>query len=50
MTVIQELDNRLFNGYIKPKATTVMDIIRSGILDSNMDWYETPQPTGNVYA
>jgi exocyst complex component 2 len=46
MTVVQDLDRVLFEGYIKPKASTAMGILRGGILDINMDWYETPQPTG----
>ncbi|KAF5383308.1 hypothetical protein D9615_005002 [Tricholomella constricta] len=45
LTVVQELDKTLFDGYVKPKANVAMDILRGGILDSNMDWYETPQPT-----
>ncbi|RDB30270.1 Exocyst complex component 2 [Hypsizygus marmoreus] len=45
MTVVQELDKTLFEGYVKPKAEIAMEILRRGILDSNMDWYETPQPT-----
>lgn len=47
MTVAQELDKRLFDGFVKPKAAIVKEIIRNGILDNKMDWYETPQPTGN---
>jgi hypothetical protein len=46
MTVVMELDKTLFEGYIKSKGDTVTTIIRGGILDHNMDWYETPQPTG----
>lgn len=46
MTVVQELDKTLFGGYVKPKAAIVTSIVRRGILDSDMDWYETPQPTG----
>jgi hypothetical protein len=46
MTVIQELDKTLFDGYVQPKSSVVMSIVRDGILDSDMDWYETPQPTG----
>ena len=46
MTVVQELDQRLFDGYVQPKAAVVKGIVRDGILDTNMDWYETPQPTG----
>ncbi|TFK41615.1 exocyst complex component Sec5-domain-containing protein [Crucibulum laeve] len=45
MTVVKELDKTLFDGYVKPKASAVTSIIRSGILNSQMDWYETPQPT-----
>ncbi|EIM87714.1 uncharacterized protein STEHIDRAFT_147005 [Stereum hirsutum FP-91666 SS1] len=45
MTVVQELDKTLFGGYVKPKAAIVTSIVRRGILDSDMDWYETPQPT-----
>lgn len=44
--MIQELDVTLFERYAKPKATTAAALLRSGILDSSMDWYETPQPTG----
>ncbi|KAJ7755359.1 exocyst complex component sec5 [Mycena maculata] len=45
MVVVQELDKTLFEGYTKPKADNVTAIIRGGILDSGMDWYDTPQPT-----
>lgn len=46
MTVVQELDKTLFEGYMRPKSYVVTGMIRRGILDSDMDWYETPQPTG----
>ncbi|KAF8633062.1 hypothetical protein AX15_001537 [Amanita polypyramis BW_CC] len=45
LTVISELDKTLFEGYTKPKAKIAAGLLRSGILDSSMDWYETPQPT-----
>ncbi|KAF8886545.1 exocyst complex component sec5 [Infundibulicybe gibba] len=45
MTVVQELDKTLFESYYKPKASVATSIIRRGILESDMDWYETPQPT-----
>lgn len=45
MTVVQELDKTLFDSYISPKAAVVKGMIRNGILDSDIDWYETPQPT-----
>lgn len=44
--VVQELDKTLFESYVKPKATAVTGIVRGGILDPAMDWYETPQPKG----
>ena len=46
MTVVTELDKTLFEGYIKAKSDAVTNIIRGGILDDEMDWYETPQPKG----
>ena len=48
MTVVQELDKTIFEGYVKPKASVVMGIVRDGILDPQMDWFETPQPTGTL--
>ncbi|KAF9564481.1 hypothetical protein CPC08DRAFT_788512 [Agrocybe pediades] len=46
ITVVAELDKTLFNGFIKSKSENVKAILRGGILDPQMDWYETPQPTG----
>ena len=46
MSTVQELDKTLFESYVKPKAIVVKDLVKSGILDKGMDWYETPQPTG----
>lgn len=48
MTVVNELDKTLFESYVKPKATVLMGIVRAGILDNAMDWYETPQPKGRI--
>lgn len=47
--VVQELDKTLFESYVKPKATAVTGIVRGGILDPAMDWYETPQPKGALF-
>lgn len=44
--VVQELDKTLFESYIKPKSSFITSIVRGGILDSEMDWYDTPQPKG----
>lgn len=45
MKAVTALDKTLFDGYVKPKAAAVAVILREGILDKNMDWYETLQPT-----
>jgi exocyst complex component 2 len=46
MTVVEHFDQKLFEGFLKPKVTVATSKLRSGILDPEMDWYETPQPTG----
>ncbi len=46
MTVVQELDKTLFESYFKPKSAALTAIVRNGILDPQMDWYETPPPKG----
>lgn len=46
MAVVQELDKTLFESYFKPKSAALTAIVRDGILDPGMDWYETPQPKG----
>jgi exocyst complex component 2 len=44
--VVQELDKTLFESYVRPKSAVLTSIVRGGVLDSSMDWYETPQPKG----
>ncbi|KJA16657.1 hypothetical protein HYPSUDRAFT_47148 [Hypholoma sublateritium FD-334 SS-4] len=44
-TVVAELDKTLFEGYLKTKSDKLGALVRGGILDSQIDWYETPQPT-----
>ncbi|KAI0646515.1 exocyst complex component Sec5-domain-containing protein [Trametes meyenii] len=39
-----QLDKTLFESYFKPKSAALTAIVRNGILDPEMDWYETPQP------
>jgi exocyst complex component 2 len=46
MSVVDQLDRTLFDDFIKPKVTVATGKLRGGILDPKMDWYETPQPTG----
>ncbi|KAF8434522.1 exocyst complex component Sec5-domain-containing protein [Boletus edulis BED1] len=43
--VVQALDKKLCDSYVKPKSGMVTKILREGILDREMDWYETPRPT-----
>ncbi|GAV99694.1 exocyst protein [Lentinula edodes] len=43
-TVIADLDTTMFQGYSKPRAAVVTSLVRGGILDESMDWYETLQP------
>ncbi|KAG6831153.1 hypothetical protein H0H87_006083 [Tephrocybe sp. NHM501043] len=45
LNMVQVRDNALFDSYVKPKAKAAMEILRKGVLDLKMDWYETPQPT-----
>lgn len=48
MTVVSEMHQRLFSGYIKAKLKMAVSLLRRGILAPDMDWYDTPQPTGKV--
>lgn len=45
MDVVQEMDRLLFDYYIKQRSSTLNRIIRDGILNSGIDWYDTPRPT-----
>jgi exocyst complex component 2 len=46
MAVLEQLDQTLFENFLNPKVAIATGKLRSGILDPEMDWYETPQPTG----
>jgi len=46
MQVVNELDKTLFKDFIYPKSQELITVIRNGILDPRMDWFETPRPTG----
>lgn len=45
MIVVKELNKTLFDAYVNPKSEALEAVMRNGILDPAMDWYETPQPT-----
>ncbi|KAG2038483.1 hypothetical protein BDR03DRAFT_1009716 [Suillus americanus] len=42
------LDNTLFDRYDKPKAADIAVILREGIFDKDIDWYETPQSVSEL--
>jgi exocyst complex component 2 len=44
--VVEQLDESLFSEYVKAKSSVVNAIIRKGISESGIDWYETPRPVG----
>jgi exocyst complex component 2 len=44
--VIRSVDRTLFEDYIKPKATVLTSLMRKGVIDSGVDWYDIPRPTG----
>ncbi|KAH7105187.1 exocyst complex component Sec5-domain-containing protein [Auriculariales sp. MPI-PUGE-AT-0066] len=45
MDVVQEMDRLMFDYYIKQKSATVNTILRDGIINSRIDWFDTPRPT-----
>jgi len=45
LEMTKSLDRTLFDDFVEKKAAAVNGIIRSGILDANIDWYEMPPPT-----
>ncbi|KAH9036875.1 exocyst complex component Sec5-domain-containing protein [Lactarius pseudohatsudake] len=45
MAVVEQLDQTLFENFLNPKVAIATGKLRSGVLDPDMDWYETPQPT-----
>jgi hypothetical protein len=44
--VISQLDEILFNDFIRRKSIVLREIIRRGILGPDVDWYRAPKPTG----
>jgi len=48
MDVVKEMDRLMFDYYIKQKSSTVNGILRDGILNSGIDWFDTPRPTGAI--
>ncbi|CAO3610183.1 unnamed protein product [Cunninghamella echinulata] len=45
LDVVDQLDQILFNDYIKRKSASIRDIIHHGILMSGIDWYSISKPT-----
>ncbi len=46
--VVLELDKTLFESYVKPKSAVLQSIVRGGVLDGAVDWYDTPLPKGTT--
>lgn len=43
--VVSQIDKALFDAFVKDKISHLTKIMRHGILESGLDWYETPRPT-----
>ncbi|QRV81990.1 exocyst complex component Sec5 [Ceratobasidium sp. AG-Ba] len=43
--VVSQLDKTLFDEFTRSKILRLTQTMRHGILDSGLDWYETPRPT-----
>lgn len=48
--VVSQIDKALFDTFVKDKIAHLTKIMRHGILESGLDWYETPRPTGTIYT
>lgn len=46
--VVSQIDRTLFEAFVKDKIVHLTKVMRHGILESGLDWYETPRPTGTV--
>lgn len=44
--VVDQLDKILFDDFIRRKTNDLRDVIKGGILESNVDWYRAPKPRG----
>ncbi|KZS97149.1 hypothetical protein SISNIDRAFT_406460 [Sistotremastrum niveocremeum HHB9708] len=44
LEVTGELDKTLFDDFVKRRASPITSIIRAGVLDDSIDWYEMPPP------
>lgn len=48
-SVIQGLEETLCNEYTKPKCSILAQKVRDGILPTNFDWYNAPQPSSKRF-
>jgi exocyst complex component 2 len=46
--VVAQLDNILFEEYIKARSSALKATIETGVLGNNMDWYHAAKPTGKL--
>lgn len=45
--ILSDVDKTLFEDYVEQKASAANKIMQGGILNPNINWFETPPPTGN---
>ncbi|KAG8807479.1 hypothetical protein FRC17_004444 [Serendipita sp. 399] len=43
--VMRGVDRTLFEDYVKPKANALTKLVRKGVIDPSIDWYDMPRPT-----
>jgi len=43
--VVAQIDKALFDTFVRDKIAHLTQTMRYGILESGLDWYETPRPT-----
>ncbi|KAG8766243.1 hypothetical protein FRC16_007728 [Serendipita sp. 398] len=43
--VMRGVDRTLFEDYIKPKAGVLTGLMRKGVIDPKIDWFDMPRPT-----
>jgi exocyst complex component 2 len=44
--VLDNMDEMIFSDYVKRRLVLLVEVIQGGILNSGVDWLNTPKPTG----
>lgn len=50
MEVVDNMDEMVFEDYVRRRSAPLVAVIREGVLDGEVDWLNTPKPTGAFYA